>query len=117
MNEQLRPVIALGRSCPPHTELHSKIIDLADGEMGRWGAGELGSWGAGGKETLLRLTATWYQQPIVVQNSAVGVTRLGAAFDPLNLRQFPRSKTGDAIPIRLKHNSIISITSVVWCKC
>ncbi|HBB33364.1 MAG TPA: glycosyltransferase, partial [Cyanobacteria bacterium UBA9273] len=31
-----------------NTELHSKIVDLADGEMGRWGDG--------GKETVLRLT-------------------------------------------------------------
>ncbi len=32
--------------------------------MGRWGNGEMGRWGDGGKETVLRLTAIWYEQAI-----------------------------------------------------
>ncbi|WP_293022008.1 hypothetical protein [Moorena sp. SIO3I8] len=28
-----------------NTELHSKIVDWLDGEMGRWGDWEMGRWG------------------------------------------------------------------------
>ena len=36
-----------------NTELHSKRVDSADGEMKRWGDGETGRRGDGGKEKVL----------------------------------------------------------------